>query len=70
MKFRCLLFDLDGTLVDSRADITNSVTWSSSQTSIATINSVGLATWKGFGPTTIKATQGGVSNSTSLTGIL
>lgn len=25
MKFRCLLFDLDGTLVDSRADITNSV---------------------------------------------
>jgi len=25
MKFDCLLFDLDGTLVDSRADITNSV---------------------------------------------
>lgn len=25
MKFSCLLFDLDGTLVDSRADITNSV---------------------------------------------
>jgi phosphoglycolate phosphatase len=25
MNFRCLLFDLDGTLVDSRADITNSV---------------------------------------------
>lgn len=25
MKFRCLLFDLDGTLVDSRADITSSV---------------------------------------------
>lgn len=25
MKFRCLLFDLDGTLVDSRADITNSL---------------------------------------------
>jgi phosphoglycolate phosphatase len=25
MKYQCLLFDLDGTLVDSRADITNSV---------------------------------------------
>lgn len=25
MQFRCLLFDLDGTLVDSRADIANSV---------------------------------------------
>jgi phosphoglycolate phosphatase len=25
MKYRCLLFDLDGTLVDSRADITNSL---------------------------------------------
>lgn len=25
MKFRCLLFDLDGTLVDSRADITNAL---------------------------------------------
>src|SRR5436190_18615806 len=25
MKYRCLLFDLDGTLVDSRADITDSL---------------------------------------------
>lgn len=25
MQFRCLLFDLDGTLIDSRADLTNSI---------------------------------------------
>ena len=25
MSYRCLLFDLDGTLVDSRADLANSV---------------------------------------------
>ncbi|MGH9843358.1 MAG: HAD family hydrolase [Blastocatellia bacterium] len=27
MQFQCLLFDLDGTLVDSRADLINSVNW-------------------------------------------
>lgn len=27
MSYKCLLFDLDGTLVDSRADLANSVNW-------------------------------------------
>jgi phosphoglycolate phosphatase len=36
-KYRCLLFDLDGTLVDSRADITNSVNYTLQELGEATL---------------------------------
>ncbi|HEX6493871.1 MAG TPA: Ig-like domain-containing protein [Acidobacteriaceae bacterium] len=51
----------------STANITTSVTWSSSQTTVATIRSSGLASAVGQGIATIKATSSGVSGSTSLT---
>ena len=54
----------DGTL----KDITNGVTWTSSDTSIATINALGLAAATGkLGSTTITATSGSISSSTTLT---
>lgn len=54
----------DGTL----KDITNGVTWTSSDTSIATINALGLASATGkLGSTTITATSGSISASTTLT---
>ena len=37
MKFKALLFDLDGTLVDSRADITNSVNYTLQELGEATL---------------------------------
>jgi hypothetical protein len=56
---------------NSRQDLTNSVTWSSADTSIATISnetgSEGLAASQAIGLTTIVATSGGVSGSTTLT---
>lgn len=45
----------------SNSNITNSVTWSSSNLSIATVNASGLATALGSGATTIGATSGTVS---------
>jgi uncharacterized protein YjdB len=51
----------------STAVVTSSVSWSSSATSIATINSAGLATTILKGSTTISASLGGVSGSTTLT---
>lgn len=51
----------------STANITTSVTWSSSKTSVATIQSSGLASAVGAGTATIKATSSSVSGSTSLT---
>ncbi len=61
-----------GTFTDgSTQDLTSAVTWSSSDQSIATISnaaaSKGLATAVGGGTTTIKATLGGVFDSTGLT---
>lgn len=58
-----------GTYNDSTtADITNSVTWSSSSTGVATINSsTGLASSVSHGTTNISATSGMISDSTSLT---
>lgn len=50
-------------------DITSSVTWSSTDHSVATINSffgAGIATGLEFGGTTIQATLGGLSGSTNL----
>ncbi len=52
----------------STLDITNSATWNSSDTTVATINTTGLATLTGkVGTTTIKATSGTVSNTSLMT---
>jgi hypothetical protein len=53
----------DGTIVD----ISSGVTWTSSNTSVATISKTGLASAVAIGTTTIKATSGNVSDSTILT---
>jgi hypothetical protein len=65
-------FTATGTYSDaSMQDITTSVRWSSSKTSVATVSStpgsIGLATTFGSGSTTIQATLGAVSGSTGLT---
>jgi len=53
---------------NSTQDITSQVTWASSNTAVATINTVGLATaGTGAGTTTISATLGTVSGNTTLT---
>ncbi len=49
------------------ANVTNSVVWTSSLTSVATINSAGLATAVAAGTSTITATSGTVAGSTALT---
>ena len=51
----------------SVSDISSNVTWTSSATSVATINSTGKALSVSSGSTTITATQGSVSGSTQLT---
>lgn len=51
----------------STRDLTASATWSSSNTAVATVSGGGLATSLAAGNTTIQATSGGVSGSTSLT---
>lgn len=65
-------FTATGSYSDSTsADITTSVTWASSSTSVATISntsgSKGLASSQGTGSTTISATSGSVSGQTTLT---
>ena len=50
----------------STQNLTNSVTWGSSNTSVATIDSTGLATAVGTGNTTVSAVSGSVSGSTTL----
>jgi uncharacterized protein YjdB len=63
-----LQFTATGTYSDnSQSDITGSVTWSSSPGSVATINSAGLATGLAAGDTTITATSGSKTGSTTLT---
>jgi sugar lactone lactonase YvrE len=68
-KGATLQFIATGTYTDaSTRNITNSVTWTSSRTSVATIAATGLATAVGNGPTiTIKAALGSISGSTTLT---
>ena len=57
-----------GTYSDgSHQNLTGSVTWTSSATTVATINSSGLATGVAAGSTTIRATSGAISGSTGLT---
>ncbi|MFZ0793746.1 MAG: Ig-like domain-containing protein [Candidatus Korobacteraceae bacterium] len=53
----------DGTM----GNVTTSVTWASSATSVATISSTGLASPVALGSTTISATLGGAIGTTSLT---
>ncbi len=62
-------FTASGTFGDgSTRDVTSTVTWTSSSTNIATINSAGLATaGAGTGSTTITATSGSQSAATTLT---
>jgi uncharacterized protein YjdB len=51
----------------SSHDITTQVTWSSSNTSFATVNNSGLATGVAAGTVTISASLGGISGNTNLT---
>ena len=60
-------FTATGTYSDgSMQNLTSSVTWNSSSTSVATITSGGLVTGVGTGSTTISATSGSISGSTNL----
>jgi uncharacterized protein YjdB len=60
-------FAATGTFSDgSTQNLTSSVSWSSSSTAVATIATTGLASGAGVGATTITATSGAVSNSTTL----
>jgi uncharacterized protein YjdB len=61
-------FTATGTYSDnSTQDITATVTWSSSDTTVASIDGAGLATALSLGATTISATSGSVTGSTTLT---
>jgi hypothetical protein len=61
-------FSASGTFTDgSIQDITDSVAWTSSDITIATIDGTGLASTRGMGSVTITATDGLVSAATSLT---
>ncbi len=50
----------------STQNLTDSVTWSSSASGVATINAAGLASAVGQGPTTIEAALGSINGSTTL----
>lgn len=57
-----------GTYSDSTTkDLTSSVTWSSSDTTIATVSASGLVTGVKAGPVSIKATSGSVNGSMAVT---
>jgi hypothetical protein len=61
-------FTATGTYSDnSTQNITSQVTWSSSNSAVATINASGVATGVAGGTSSIKATLGAVNNSTTLT---
>ena len=61
-------FTAMGTYADNTvADITSSVTWSSGLSGVATIDASGLATGVAPGTSTIRATYGSLSGSTTLT---
>lgn len=62
-----LQYTATGTFTDGTvSNITDTLSWSSSNTSIATVNSSGLATGVGPGTVTITATNGTVSGTASL----
>jgi len=61
-------FSASGTFSDATShDIATQVTWNSSNTSVATVNSSGLATAIATGSATITATSGSISGNTTLT---
>src|ERR1700733_5279889 len=61
-------FTATGTYSDgTQQNLTSSVSWTSSSTTVATITSGGLATGVGAGSTTIQASSGSISGSTTLT---
>ena len=60
-------FSAIGSFNDGSTQLLTSVTWSSSSSSVATINSAGLATAVGTGTATITATSGSVSGTAALT---
>jgi CubicO group peptidase (beta-lactamase class C family) len=61
-------FTATGTYSDnSTKELTSSVTWASSNTAVATMNSAGLASMVAAGAATITATSGSVSGQTTLT---
>jgi hypothetical protein len=61
-------FTAIGTFSDSTTqDITNTVAWTSSNTNVASITISGVATARNLGATTIAATSGAVSGSSSAT---
>ncbi len=63
-----LAFTATGTYSDSSTNnLTTSVTWSSTNPAVATINSSGLGTGAAPGNTSIRATSGAISGSTGLT---
>ena len=63
-----LQYTATGTYSDSStANITGSVIWTSTNTGVATINGLGLATGQSAGGTKITATQGAISDTTDLT---
>ena len=58
-------FKAMGTYSDSSTqDLTATVTWTSSTTTVVTISATGLANGVGFGSTTVKAASGSISGST------
>jgi uncharacterized protein YjdB len=60
-------FTAIGTLQDgTTVDITDAVTWTSSKTSVATIDSSGLARGQSAGTANIKATSGGITSNTAV----
>jgi glucan phosphoethanolaminetransferase (alkaline phosphatase superfamily) len=62
-----LQFKVTGIYVDTTTqDLTSSATWSSTDTTVATINSSGLATAVALGQTTIQASVGSLNGSTTL----
>jgi hypothetical protein len=61
-------FTATGTYTDGRTkSLSSPLTWTSSATAVATINSSGLASGVGAGSTTIKVASGSVSGTTILT---
>lgn len=60
-------FTAVGSFNDGSTQLLTSVTWSSSSSSVATVNSAGLATAVGTGTATITATSGSVSGAAALT---
>lgn len=61
-------FTAIGTYSDGTTkDLTSTVTWTSSKTTVATITTGGLATALAQGSTTIKAASGGISGTTAMT---